>query len=420
MFLDRCHFLIESLSLQDIKQRLCEAGLLSVRDEMSKVFNNMVCFVDADLTAPIDIPTDSEILTRPDGKGLCHIYILQDLDSRRPNAVELHIIASNESIGVELMKTCGCFADITNAERGTIREVGLVRHLSDKLADSANGKMLKDEDILAFLPILFEPQVRNSVREVSQLYGQDAVPQSAVTAIMSKKLPRKKSSAMFKKLTNELKLFDRRYVIVCDDCATPVLEFSNKEKAGQVLEATSSKKCKVCDQGKMQVVEAYALGQPVYKALQQGVWLEKLTYDSVKPFSVFAAAGQMLDTFELDVIAVGYDQIILIDCKDTSFGQNDFVNVNAKAKEIEANVIGIVTTQPINENVRRLIDRTKQQTSTTIFTVENTEDSDKISSQIQAEVGKLEKEYVRRLLGSTGFEAPWLRGRRFMTMRQNR
>ena len=136
-----------------------------------------------------------------------------------------------------------------------------------------------------------------------------------------------------------------------------------------------------------------------------------MAYDALKPLCVFAAAGQMVETFELDVIAVGYSRVILLECKDTSFGQNDFINLNAKAEEISANTIGIVSTQPLHENVVRLIERTRAQTGRVIFTIQNTEDSTSISSQIEREMTNTRNEYLRQLLSPTEAAAipSWLR-----------
>ena len=282
-----------------------------------------------------------------------------------------------------------------------MREAQLVQNLANRLTDSPNGKMLKDERITASLTTLYDTEIRDSIRAVVQLYGRDAIPQSAITERVSKLMPSKKASNLVKKLVSEQQLFEKRYVLACNSCGTPVLEFSDQEGAVHSLEGTTTRKCKICDEGNIQVVEAHAVKEAVYKGLEQGLWLEKLAYDAVKPLSVFADMGQMVETFELDVVAVSCNRIILLECKDTSFGQNDFINLNAKAEEIEADIIGIITTQPLHENVNRLIQRTKEQTPTTIFTVHNSDDSAEISSQIEAEIAKIRRDYLRQLLSPT-------------------
>jgi len=410
MFFLACHFYSsEPLSLQDIKEKLCAAGLVSVRDEMGAVFSNRVRFLGIEIPPPIDIPQFSEIFARADAQGLCHIKV-----SRAESYVELHILASDEQTGSELNNICKSLVETGSTELGTVLDAQLVQSLRNRLKDGPNGKMLKDDEITVVLTNLYNPETRNFINSVIQQFGQEAIPQAVITGMLGKK-----ASSFIKKLVSQEQLFDKRYVLNCDSCGTSVLEFPDREAAAHSLEGTVNRKCRICDEGKIQVVEAFAVKEAVYKGLKQGLWLEKLTYEAIKPLSIFADAGQIIDTFELDVIAVSYGSVILVECKDTSFGQNDFLQLDAKAEEIGADIIGIVTTQPLHENVSSLIQRRKKEAQRTIFTIESTDDPIKISSSIKAEIAKIRGDYLRRLLcgllSRAEFRAPPPRLRRRFT-----
>lgn len=410
MFLYVCHlFPPERLLLPEIKQRLYNAGFVSVTDELATAFRNRVGFLGLEIAPPLAIPEDSEILAANEGQGLCHITV--GMAEKEKPFVDIHIIAPDADTGSRLADLCHCFADLGNARQGTLREVQLIETLTNRLTDSPNGKMLKDESITAVLAELYDPEMRNSIRSVVQMFGQDAAPQKAIIDRFGQVMAGKKASTLFKKLLGEEKSFDRRYVLACSSCGTPMIEFVSQEAAAHSLETTSSRKCKICDEGDIRVIEAYSIKEAVYKGLQQGLWLEKLVYDLVRPLCIFAVVGQMVDTFEMDVVGVGYGRTILLECKDTSFGQNDFINLNAKADEIEAEVIGIITTQPLHDNVNRFIERTKQQTRRTIFIVHDSEDAATISSRVQEEMTNIRNEYLRQLLSATelGIVSPWAR-----------
>lgn len=106
----------------------------------------------------------------------------------------------------------------------------------------------------------------------------------------------------------------------------------------------------------------------------------------------------MVESFELDVVAMIHSKIVLVECKDTSFGQNDFVNLSAKAEEIDADVIGVVTTQPLHENVKGLIERRKRDAERSVFVIEDVQEPDRIRSGIQNEVENLKRDYIQEIL----------------------
>lgn len=396
MYLKVCHQ-HQTINMKEAKQNLCDSGFLSLRDEITQTFNRGVDFLPFTIMPPINIPDNTEIMIRSDGKGLCHIQIEKDAQF-----VDLHIIAPDANSGKQIANSCGCFGDVGKAHLGSCQEEELVKHIKEKAAKlSPNGKMLHDKNITAYLDNIYSPVSRILLKAIAEVFGGDAVPMEALVESVQSKLSRKATGkvlpALIRKLVTEQKLFDIRYVLACDECGTPVLEFPNQTTAEESLKHTANRKCKICDEGKIKAVEAYAINDTLRKIVDQGLWLEKLTYDSLKPFCTFIEAGRIVDPFELDVIAVCLGQVLLCQCKDTSFGQNDFINLNAVADEVDADIVGVITTQPLHENVERLVKRTRERSRRTTFIIQGSDNPSKITSGISKSLDNIQTDYVKHL-----------------------
>jgi hypothetical protein len=94
-----------------------------------------------------------------------------------------------------------------------------------------------------------------------------------------------------------------------------------------------------------------------YRAVEQGLWLEWLTYETLNAYSGLVWHGVMSAGQELDALAVFNENILLAECKDTSFGHNDFVVALHKANLNSADLLLVVTTQPLHANVLSAIER---------------------------------------------------------------
>ena len=70
--------------------------------------------------------------------------------------------------------------------------------------------------------------------------------------------------------------------------------------------------------------------------------------------------GVMHDNDELDVVGVGLNKSILVECKDGAFGQNDLYSLMIQAGDIGSDVVLIVTTQPVHSNVKTTLDKYKE------------------------------------------------------------
>jgi hypothetical protein len=148
----------------------------------------------------------------------------------------------------------------------------------------------------------------------------------------------------------DAKVLLRRYAVTCPSCYTGQIAFNSKRKAESTLRS-SGDRCLNCLQGRLAVSEVLQVEPLSAAALQQGLWLESLASDTVGELSPLVWTGQMIENIEIDVLCVFAGMTILIECKDTNFGQNDLYVAAAKAEQVGANLVVIISTQPFHQNV---------------------------------------------------------------------
>jgi len=90
--------------------------------------------------------------------------------------------------------------------------------------------------------------------------------------------------------------------------------------------------------------------------------------------------GVMHDNDELDVVGVGLNKSILVECKDGAFGQNDLYSLMIQAGDIGSDVVLIVTTQPVHSNVKTTLDKYKERGRRVMKIIEG--DSMKIKNEL--------------------------------------
>jgi len=156
--------------------------------------------------------------------------------------------------------------------------------------------------------------------------------------------------------------------------------------------------------------QAPTKGETDKSPIRQGLWLEKLVEEIAKENSLATVAGRMLETNELDVVSVAHDSLIIFECKDTNFGQNDFYVLTMKAQLVGAHVMVIVTTRDVSENVKRALERVSQQEFRQRMFLIEASGSDEIRTQVSEVFAELERasrriasSRERRLIGRSRF-----------------
>jgi hypothetical protein len=105
----------------------------------------------------------------------------------------------------------------------------------------------------------------------------------------------------------------------------------------------------------LHVVETFGVKAIYQQVLQQGLWLEALVSDVVESIACRQWAGRILGTDEVDIICIVANRIVMFECKDRSVGQNDLYVAAVKAQSLRADLVAIVSTQPLHANVQEVL-----------------------------------------------------------------
>ena len=283
---------------ESIRDRLAQAGFVSIVDELSRRFQEYTGFLDFAVSAPIDLGSNSDILGSHDKNGLC---IMANDEAGHAPVMVVYLVAADEDTLSQMrdaVRSADCAKD---ALEGTARERGQTKHLNELLQNfSPNGKALNDELISSSLPLLYDPAIRGVLRSIMDVWGTDSASLSLLDGLLveGKGSPLATGSQLESIAANP-DLFDTTYVIGCTTCGGYALEFNSEKQAKETLKRATGTNCRFCGEGKLQTDVAYKIKSPIAHGLRQGLWLEKLVCDTFEPFSAFAAAGRMVETFEL-------------------------------------------------------------------------------------------------------------------------
>jgi hypothetical protein len=233
-------------------------------------------------------------------------------------------------------------------EEGTFDERDLILMLK-QLKPSPNGKKLRERKIKNVLFKLREDEVREIIKEIAKTWAHHPLPSELFKRLHSVK----KNPEVFLKIIQDDSIFSQKHALYCENHGASI--FLDSEKKALELKHASS--CPHCG-NELHHTPVYGLTRDAEMG-SQGLWLEELVGTTVRERTPHVWCGKMTDSNELDVISVLYEKIFLFECKDSSFGQNDFYILMAKAEQIRADVVVIVTTHEVHPNVRQLV--TKQQ-----------------------------------------------------------
>ena len=133
------------------------------------------------------------------------------------------------------------------------------------------------------------------------------------------------------------------------------------------------------------------------KVVKQGLWLELLAKEIMDRHCSKAWAGQFFNSNEIDVIGTISDYTVLIECKDRSFGLKDLFFTIEKANDVWADIVILITTQPLHANVKLKIPSAKSQLfDEGDLIVISEKQSGKIQSQLSKILTRLSADYYER------------------------
>lgn len=383
----------EKVPFEEIKKQLLGKGSISVVDEAGKTFRKYTEPLKITMPFPFVTIPSSDLLSSQDGNALCYIELVEE--SPETQRLNLIVISKDELTESQLLTDCQSVLGKQEATRGTTREAKIVKSLEGRLKEGPHRKLLNSPEFTAPLETLYDSVVRNQLRSFLDIFSDSIVSKALIEDILPKKSALKK--AEIHRLLNNGSWFSKQFSIGCSKCGASTLVFSTKEEAQESLSHSTSHKCFMCEENTLEAVEVFGLKEAILKGLAQGLWLEYLVHQVVEPLSIFSTAGVELENFEIDVISVTCESVILFECKDTSFGERDFWMSVPKAQAVDANILWIVTTEPLHENVKRTIDGQKKQVGFTIYVTESFADQQSITGDISHKLEQVQNYFLRNL-----------------------
>lgn len=384
---------VERVSFEEIKKRLLGKGFVSVVDEAGKTFRKYTEPLKVTIHFPFVAIPSSDLLSRPDSNSLCYIEFVEDAEERQ--WLNLIMISEDELAGSQLLADCESAFGEQKVIKGTFQEAQIAERFKKELKQGPHGTFLSDPEFTSSLEILYAPAIREQFHSFVDTFGNSAISGTLIEEILPRARGFKKSEV--RRLINDENLFSQRFSIGCNKCGASYLTFPTREEAQESLKHSISRKCFRCDADALNAIETFALREVLLKGLTQGLWLEHLAHQVVHPASVFSVAGIMLENFEIDVISVTSENVILFECKDTSFGERDFWMSVPKAQTAGADILWIVTTEPLHENVKRTIEGQRRQVGFEIFITENLADQQSITGNISQKLEQVQNAFLRNL-----------------------
>jgi len=402
-----------------VRQAFTDEGFLSVGDELSAVLNRHFGKYGLPIGVPGYDPELFDTLADLQGRLLCRVALERSVALARGR--DMHLVISVVCDGEEGIERATAILwrciDQQSARGGRPEESRQAERIRSSLqALSPNGKLLADPTMGPVVRQLYDVQARRLLRRIVDTFGTEPATGEALLRAFAMRGAGRPPKKALTELLEPDGMFRQSYLIGCGDCGERALTFATRRQAERALKQAADRRCSFCRRGTLAVLDAYAASEAAAKALQQGLWLESLVHETLQPESLVALAGRMLGAFELDVACVIYGHVLLVECKDAPFGQNDYVNLVVKAQELGADVLGVVTTNPLHENVKRLVADQTQRGERGWLVADDMQDAPQIAATVAGWIQQLRDGYLRQLFSwearLTAFEAalPRFRG----------
>ena len=304
-------------------------------------------------------PEGREILV--DDKNKTLVCINRILLPPKYGILEVFIAYENKMILENIIKIIKEDPSTGELKEGTYIETKKISQYDKELKKlSPHGKFLRDKNNVNLCKKLCDDKIRKLIGNIISKFENLPLPLDLIKTEIAKKTEEKE---IVEKICNDPDLFEKKYVFVCKKCGFPSfhISFDDKETAEKVL-ASSSFNCpnRECNSDEAIIEKVFVVKKNVIKIIKQGIWLEYMIEEILNTEMRKVWVGVMHDNDELDVVGVGLNKSILVECKDGAFGQNDLYSLMIQAGDIGSDVVLIVTTQPVHSNVKTTLDKYKE------------------------------------------------------------
>lgn len=401
MLHERLHaFSYKTLGLNDLTRALRSVGL-------SPMFSDARAMLSEQLT-PFGLATPQvfdrviEVFVSSNREQAVLARVTRE---RQPNGEEpvlFDLVVLSRTQSVDILKRAITETLRLELLENSYRETVLMKMVRDQITGvSPNGRLLEDRAVDRAATKLADDGIREQLKEISATFR--SLP---VTRFEFDHLPifGGKPEAI-DRLMSEGAL-SSSFQMRCKSCGNPSLIFTTSAEAEQALHG--SIRC-ACGESRLHIVQAYSLESAFQRALQQGLWLEALVRDVIDRYACAQWHGRMLGTHEIDAFCVVAGMILMLECKDRNFGQNDLYVAAAKAQRLRADMVVIVSTRSLHSNVEEEIAVLNQQRGTDgdrfVPIIHAT--ASELRSQLEALLNQVQKISLRNWLTRRPTGEPW-------------
>jgi len=255
---------------------------------------------------------------------------------------------------------------------------------------SPHGKMLGSPVYRGAIRRLYNDELRRDLSAIVNAIGDAPVPHKYLSQMEAFKDRGHALNSIIKDDT----LVHKQLVIACTNCEIRQIAFSTRSQAENALTHAGSK-CLNCTAGTLEIEENYSLTDKHREGIRQGLWLESLASDVVGERALNVWTGQMVENDEVDVLSVYLDKTLLIECTDSTFGQNDLYRTAIKAQTLDVDVVIVITTREIHPNVRSDVDRLgKTMGRSRRYLLISQGSCDGIRAELTSELDRTQTEYI--------------------------
>lgn len=345
-------------------------------------------------------PDNVEVVLTSDAKVAA---VIRAIDHPREAYVEIALVSQDADVP-DLANLANSLS--LEVHTGCIESAREIERLSKRLGElSPNGRLLADSDNKKVFQRLAQDQLREDLSAIVNALGGSPITSDLL-----------KQHEAFKDRVDQLEatlsdsdLAAKQFIIYCGECGVQHLAFQSLQRARSVLSEVDSR-CVSCGQPGLDVVESYTLSEIVVKGLQQGLWLESLASEVMSRRCDAVWSGQMVNTNEVDVLGVHLGATVLVECKDTSFGQNELYVAAMKAQDLGADTVIIATTRDVHPNVLEAKDRLENWLrGRRPFTILSGQTAETFERGIDSALSEIEERFLKQFSQPESMGSSWAR-----------
>jgi hypothetical protein len=292
----------------------------------------------------------------------------------------------SQLLGAQLVPQSWADANLVDEVRGRLGEL------------SPHGRKLSDPKVREVVRLLYDDETRLASRQWVNILRNRSVTRIGLAPLMTAY----KDMRLVEKLLDRPDVLEPRFLIACESCGAILSPAFHTEVHATELLAHSDRRCNACMGESLSVSGGWTAREGIVRGIEEGLWLESLVADEFQKVASSVWAGQMAETNELDALAVLNGHVLLAECKDKGFGQNDYYIALTKAQQIGATELFIVTTSEVSTSVVGQIGQRNREVPSPHVSVVSESSAGSLRDKISTRLTELARYDYSEMFSSTG------------------